>query len=276
VSETLVELVGVRRKYRFGDSIVSALDGLDLTITKGEFVAIIGRSGSGKSTLLNILGGLDRPTEGEVLIGGTPLHRRNSDALATYRRETVGFIFQSFNLINHLTAEENVAMPLRLAGELGFFERRRVAKELLENVGLSGRTGHKPAELSGGERQRVAIARALANDPKLLLADEPTGNLDSKTAVEIMGMIRDLHKKGRTVILVTHDQPQAERYCERVIVLEDGKLKEDRKANADDAKAGGSEETAAQLEAEVAALREELALVKAAADGNAETERSPE
>ena len=263
MSETLVELVGVSRKYRFGDSIVTALDGLDLTIAKGSFVGIIGRSGSGKSTLLNILGGLDRPTRGELLVDGTPLHRRKSDGLATYRRETVGFIFQSFNLINHLTAEENVAMPLRLAGDLGFFERRRKAKELLEEVGLTGRTGHKPSELSGGERQRVAIARSLANDPQLLLADEPTGNLDSKTAVEIMSMIQDLHKKGRTVILVTHDQEQAERYCDRVIVLEDGKVKLDRDANGADAKEPGPNRTE-ELEAELAAVREELALAKAA------------
>jgi len=229
VGETLVELVGVRREYRFGDTVVNALAGMDLKIERGSFMAIIGRSGSGKSTLLNILGGLDRPSHGEVLIEGSALHTRRSDDLAAYRRNTVGFIFQSFNLIAHLTALENVALPLRLAGKMGFFERRKKAKELLEEVGLGERVTHRPSELSGGERQRVAIARALANDPKILLADEPTGNLDSKTAKEIMGMILELHAKGdRTVILVTHDQEQAERYCERLLVLEDGKVKEDR------------------------------------------------
>jgi putative ABC transport system ATP-binding protein len=256
VAENLVELIGVRRAYRFGEAVVNALDGLDFAIERGAFVGIIGRSGSGKSTLLNILGGLDRPSRGEVLVEGTALHGRKSDALATYRRETVGFIFQSFNLIAHLTALENVALPLRLAGNVGFFERRRRAKELLEEVGLGDRVEHKPAELSGGERQRVAIARALANDPSLLLADEPTGNLDSKTADEIMEMIQQLHGKGRTVVLVTHDKAQAERYCQRLIVLQDGKVLEDRAGGATAESPAPSRVD--DLEAEVARLQAEL------------------
>ena len=227
--ETLVELVGVERSYAFGETQVRALAGLDLTITRGSFVGVIGRSGSGKSTLLNVLGGLDQPSAGQVLVDGTPLLGRTSDQLAAYRRSTVGFIFQSFNLVSHLTALENVALPLRLAGELGQGARRKRAQELLERVGLGERTGHRPSELSGGERQRVAIARALANDPSLLLADEPTGNLDSRTAESIMAMILSLHRdEGRTIVLVTHDTDQAETYCERVIEMADGKVKDDR------------------------------------------------
>jgi putative ABC transport system ATP-binding protein len=227
--ETLIELASVRKRYRFGEQKVNALDGVDLKIAKGSFVGVIGRSGSGKSTFLNVVGGLDRPTEGQVLIGGRALMGRSSDELAGYRRQVIGFIFQSFNLIPHLTALENVALPLALAGR-GYFDRRRRAQELLEKVGLGKRIAHRPPQLSGGERQRVAIARALANEPELLLADEPTGNLDSRTAEEVMGMLRALHAEGRTIILVTHDRERAERYCERLVILEDGKVKEDRAA----------------------------------------------
>jgi ABC-type lipoprotein export system ATPase subunit len=229
LAEPLIELVDVRKHYRFGESVVAALDGVDLRIDKGEFVGVIGRSGSGKSTFLNIVGGLDRPSQGSVVIEGTPLQARSSDALAAYRRATIGFVFQSFNLVPHLTALENVALPLALAGKPAG-ERRRRAQELLEKVGLGKRTGHRPTELSGGERQRVAIARALSNEPKLLLCDEPTGNLDSKTAEEIMGMLADLHAKDRcTIVLVTHDRERAERYCERLVMLGDGKVREDRR-----------------------------------------------
>ena len=227
----LLELAGIEKIYRFGDTEVRALDGLDLKIARGEFVGVIGRSGSGKSSLLNVLGGLDHPTSGEILVDGKPLRGRSSDALAGYRRTTVGFIFQSFNLVSHLTALENVALPLRLAGDVSRSEGRKRATELLEHVGLGDRLTHKPSELSGGERQRVAIARSLANDPKLLLADEPTGNLDSKTAFDTMEMIKDLHQKeGRTIILVTHDRDQAERYCQRIIEMEDGKVLKSRPA----------------------------------------------
>jgi putative ABC transport system ATP-binding protein len=227
--ETLIELVSVRKRYRFGESVVNALDGVDLRVPQGTFLGVVGRSGSGKSTLLNIVGGLDRPSEGQVLVRGRALMGRTSDDLASYRRQVIGFIFQSFNLIPHLTALENVAMPLALAGR-GYFDRRRKAQELLEKVGLAKRTGHRPTELSGGERQRVAIARALANEPELLLADEPTGNLDSRTAEEIMGMLRALHAEGCTIVLVTHDAERAERFCERVVVMEDGRVREDRAA----------------------------------------------
>ncbi|MBX3467395.1 MAG: ABC transporter ATP-binding protein [Planctomycetes bacterium] len=229
--ETLIELVGVRKRYRFGEAAVNALDGVDLRVAKGSFVGVIGRSGSGKSTFLNVVGGLDRPSEGSVLVQGRALMGRTSDELAAYRRQVIGFIFQSFNLVPHLTALENVALPLALAGQ-GYFERRRRAQELLDKVGLGARTGHRPTELSGGERQRVAIARALSNDPQLLLADEPTGNLDSRTAEEIMGMLRALHAEGCTIVLVTHDRERAERYCERIVVLEDGRVKEDRTTSA--------------------------------------------
>jgi putative ABC transport system ATP-binding protein len=235
--ETLIELLSVRKRYSFGEAAVSALDGIDLKVGKGEFLGVIGRSGSGKSTLLNVLGGLDRPSEGQVLVRGRALMGRTSDDLAAYRRQVIGFIFQSFNLIAHLTALENVALPLALAGK-GFFERRKRAQELLEKVGLSKRTGHRPMELSGGERQRVAIARALANEPEMLLADEPTGNLDSRTAEEIMGMLRQLHAEGCTIVLVTHDRERAERYCERIVVLEDGRVKEDRRPSATAASPG--------------------------------------
>lgn len=231
----LLELVGIEKNYTFGDTIVRAIAGVDISIKRGEFVGVIGRSGSGKSSLLNVLGGLDQPSKGEILVNGRPLIGRSSDAMAEYRRTTVGFIFQSFNLVNHLTALENVALPLRLAGKISRSEGRRRATELLEKVGLGERLTHKPSELSGGERQRVAIARSLANDPELLLADEPTGNLDSKTANETMEMIKHLHEvEGRTVILVTHDRDQAECYCKRVIEMADGKVLRDRAAMGPD------------------------------------------
>ncbi|MEZ6189302.1 MAG: ABC transporter ATP-binding protein [Planctomycetota bacterium] len=222
----LLELVDVRRSYRFGDSEVRALDGVSFVIEEGSFVGVIGRSGSGKSTLLNILGGLDRPSTGHVKVEGAVLSTSSSDKLAAYRREIVGFIFQSFNLIPHLTSVENVALPLALRG-VAKAERTERAQKLLEKVGLAKRMGHRPTELSGGERQRVAIARALVNEPRILLCDEPTGNLDSKTAEEIMGMLTALHKEGRTVILVTHDREQANTYAERLLILGDGKLEED-------------------------------------------------
>jgi putative ABC transport system ATP-binding protein len=245
-TEALIELVSVRKRYRFGDTAVNALDGIDLKVPRGAFLGVIGRSGSGKSTFLNVVGGLDRPSEGTVLVHGRALMGRTSDELAGYRRQVIGFIFQSFNLIPHLTALENVALPLALAG-VGFFERRRTAQELLDKVGLGKRVSHRPTELSGGERQRVAIARALANKPEMLLADEPTGNLDSRTAEEIMGMLRALHAEGCTIVLVTHDRERAERYCDRIVVLEDGRVKEDRPAarlEAEQASAGSKAEPA--------------------------------
>lgn len=248
-SKTLVELQDVRKGYQFGDTMVHALDGVSLQIAEGSFVGVIGRSGSGKSTLLNLLGGLDRPSQGQLLVDGHPLQGRGADALASYRREMVGFVFQSFNLIPHLTAIENVALPLSLAG-VPAGKRTERATALLDKVGLGARKHHRPAEMSGGERQRVAIARSLVNEPRLLLADEPTGNLDSKTAEEIMGMLEALHREGRTIVLVTHDGDRAKRYCERLITFSDGKIHEDLAntpggATADDAKADDQDEGAA-------------------------------
>ena len=241
----LLELVDVRRSYRFGDSEVRALDGVSFAIDEGSFVGVIGRSGSGKSTLLNILGGLDRPTAGHVMVEGNVLSVSSSDKLAAYRREIVGFVFQSFNLIPHLTSLENVALPLALQG-ISKAERTARAQKLLEKVGLAKRLRHKPTELSGGERQRVAIARALVNEPRILLCDEPTGNLDSKTAEEIMGMLTALNQEGRTVILVTHDREQANRYSKRLLVLADGKLEDDLQLNAPPAEEPPAEEPPAE------------------------------
>ncbi len=222
-----IELVQVVKTYVLDEVQVTALAGISLRIEPGSAVAIVGRSGSGKSTLLNILGGLDRPTTGEVLVDGTALKGRSSDELARYRRETIGFIFQSFYLIPHHTALENVALALAL-NDVGRFARRDRARELLRLVGLESRMHHRPAQLSGGERQRVAIARALANDPKVLLADEPTGNLDSKTADEILELIvKTSEALGRTVVLVTHERDHARRFTKRMIELADGRVASD-------------------------------------------------
>ncbi len=222
-----IELLQVAKTYVLDEVQVAALSGISLRIEPASVVAVVGRSGSGKSTLLNILGGLDRPTAGEVIVDGVGLMRRSSDELARYRRETIGFIFQSFYLIPHHTARENVELALALA-EVGRFARRERARELLARVGLEKRMDHRPAQLSGGERQRVAIARALANDPKVLLADEPTGNLDSRTAEEILDLIvKTSTDLGRTVVLVTHDRDHARRYTKRMIELVDGKVVSD-------------------------------------------------
>jgi putative ABC transport system ATP-binding protein len=211
-----------------GKSQVTALQPLDLEIERGEMVAIIGPSGSGKSTLLNLVGGLDRPTTGELFIDGDNATASSDDALTRIRRDKIGFIFQFFNLLPSLTAEENVAIPLHLRGwDRGKIKAR--AGELLSLVGLSQRATHQPDELSGGERQRVAIARALSVYPPILLADEPTGNLDSQTGSEILALINDIHTRLRTTILVvTHDLSVAES-CQRVIRLKDGRIVEDRR-----------------------------------------------
>ncbi|MBI3725929.1 ABC transporter ATP-binding protein [bacterium] len=225
--QAIVELIDVSKSYVLDLVRVTALTNVSLKIEPRSVTAIVGRSGSGKSTMLNILGGLDRPSSGEVVVDGRALRKRSSDELAAYRRETIGFIFQAFNLIPHFSALENVALPLALAG-VGPWKRKQRARELLARVGLESRGSHRPAQLSGGERQRVAIARALANDPKVLLADEPTGNLDSRTADEILELIvktsRDL---GRTVVLVTHDRDHARRHATRMIELSDGKIASD-------------------------------------------------
>ncbi|MBW7996582.1 MAG: ABC transporter ATP-binding protein [Candidatus Glassbacteria bacterium] len=204
---------------------VTALDGVSLEIGAGEMVAVLGPSGSGKSTLMNLLGCLDTPSEGTYLLDGEQVSEMNRSQLAAVRNRRIGFVFQNFNLLAYATAQENVELPLIYA-KTPASERRRRATEVLELVGLGDRVKHRPAELSGGERQRVAMARALANDPEIILADEPTGNLDSKSGEEILALFEDLHKRGKTLIVVTHDQNIASR-CRRVITLLDGRIDKD-------------------------------------------------
>jgi putative ABC transport system ATP-binding protein len=207
-----------------GGSIIRAVDGISLSLERGEFVALLGPSGSGKSTLLNLLAGLDRPTSGSVIVAGRDLARMSSDDLARYRRNDVGMVFQAFHLIPTMTITENVELPMRFA-EVERPERAQRGRESLERVGLGQRLQHRPAELSGGEQQRVSLARALANRPSLLLADEPTGNLDSRTGEDILHLIRELSLSlGMTVVMVTHERALAERFAQRLIFLGDGKL----------------------------------------------------
>ncbi|MFQ5435068.1 MAG: ATP-binding cassette domain-containing protein, partial [Anaerolineae bacterium] len=218
-----IKLNALGREFQRGETAVAALRGLDLTIAPGEFVALVGPSGSGKSTLLNLLGGLDRPSAGELWLNGLPLHDADAKARTQHRKERVGFIFQSFNLLPRLTAQENVALPLTLAG-VPKVEREARARALLERVGLGHRLDHYPAELSGGEQQRTAVARALIHHPQLILADEPTGNLDSATGESIMNLLRDLNREqGITLIVVTHD-PDVAAYADRVVRLRDGQI----------------------------------------------------
>jgi ABC-type lipoprotein export system ATPase subunit len=217
----LIRLRGVTKHYRKNREVVRALDGIDLNITAKTMVAVVGPSGSGKSSLLHLIGAMDRPTSGEVLVAGQPLTDLSQDALTRFRRQTVGFVFQSFNLIPNLTALENVMLPMEFNGVPA--ERRRArAGDLLERVELGGRRSHRSRELSGGEQQRVAIARALANDPPLVLADEPTGNLDSKTGQLIYELLRAVAQE-RTVLVVTHAEPLAQ-MADRVIHIKDGRL----------------------------------------------------
>ena len=214
----------VVRHYHMGETLIRAVDGIGLDIGCGEFVALLGSSGSGKSSLLNLIAGLDRPTSGSVMVEGRDLAQLSRQQLAQYRLRTVGMVFQSFNLIPSMTLEENVELPMRFA-EVERNERAQRTRQALERVGLSARMKHRPSELSGGEQQRAALARALINHPRLLLADEPTGNLDSRTGTEIMEMIADINRSlGMTVVLVTHERALAERYAQRLIFLADGKL----------------------------------------------------
>jgi len=218
------------RHFRMGESLIPAVDQLSLQIRSAEFVALLGASGSGKSTLLNLIAGLDRPTSGSVVVEGKDLARLARNDLAKYRLRTVGMVFQSFNLIPSMTLLENVELPLRFA-EVDRAERRDLCQKALERVGLGARFDHRPSELSGGEQQRAALARALINHPQLLLADEPTGNLDSQTGAEIMNLLEECNQSlGMTVIMVTHERSLAERYSERLIFLADGKLVDDRNA----------------------------------------------
>jgi len=218
-----IQLVDVCRQYQLGTTEVKALNNINLNIDQGDFIALVGPSGSGKSTLLNLLGGLDRPTSGEVNVQGVALQTANEEELTGHRRHNVGFIFQTFNLLPTLTALENVALPLMLGG-VGLAERSQRATELLKRVGLGHRLGHRPTELSGGEQQRAAIARALVNNPQLILADEPTGNLDSSTGGEVMDLLQELNtERGVTLIIVTHD-PEVAVYSDRIVHLRDGEI----------------------------------------------------
>ncbi len=218
----LVELNGVRKIYRMADEEVRALDGVDLVIEPGEFIAIIGPSGSGKSTLMHLLGCLDTPTEGRIILDGTDISRATSNELASIRNRKIGFVFQSFNLLPRLDVTQNVELPLIYAG---FHARARheMAQRALEQVGLANRAKHRPGQLSGGQSQRVAIARALVNNPRIVFADEPTGNLDTATGETILGLFRNLSRDGRTIILVTHD-PKIAAQAARRIEIRDGKI----------------------------------------------------
>ena len=223
-----VELDGVHKIYRTGEMEVHAVRGVSLKIQTGEFVALMGASGSGKSTLMNILGCLDRPTRGRYLLDGQDVSPLERDQLADYRNGKLGFVFQSFNLLPRTSARENVELPLLYGTRrLTNAELRQKADEVLKSVGLAGREDHHPSQLSGGQQQRVAIARALINDPEVLLADEPTGNLDSRTSIEIMGIFQELNNRGITVIMVTHESDIAS-YARRNVVMRDGVVKTDR------------------------------------------------
>jgi putative ABC transport system ATP-binding protein len=218
------QLEHVCRHYAMGEASIRAVDDVSLTVPTGEFLALLGSSGSGKSTLLNLMAGLDRPTSGAITAAGRNLAELNSLELARYRRETVGMVFQSFNLLPRMTLEENVELPLRLA-EVERNDRAARVREALEHVRLTKRMGHRPSELSGGEQQRTAIARALVNRPKILLADEPTGNLDSATGEAILTLLREIQSNlGMTVVMVTHERPLAEKYADRLATMGDGKL----------------------------------------------------
>ncbi|MDO4229018.1 MAG: ABC transporter ATP-binding protein [Capnocytophaga sp.] len=222
---SLLQIKDIKRDFKLGSEILHVLKGIDLIIEKGEYVALMGPSGSGKSTLMNILGCLDTPTSGEYILNGKDVSKMPDGELADIRNKEIGFVFQTFNLMPRTTALDNVALPMVYAG-IGKEKRRERAKEMLELVGLSDRMTHKPNELSGGQRQRVAVARALVNHPSIILADEPTGNLDSKTSLEIMGLFNEIHSKGNTVIVVTHEEDIAQ-YAHRIIRLRDGLIDSD-------------------------------------------------
>ena len=222
MSEPFIRTTGLRKSFVMGRETVHALAGVDATVEAHSFTAVVGPSGSGKSTLLYLLGGLDRPTSGSIVVAGQAIDTLDENALAVYRRRTVGFIFQSFNLIASMTAVENVAFPMRFA-RVSRRERTRRALALLKQVGLENRAYHRPTELSGGQQQRVAIARALVNDPQLILADEPTGNLDTHSGAVIIQLLGELHAQGRTVVMVTHD-PRLTTFAGSILRLVDGRV----------------------------------------------------
>jgi putative ABC transport system ATP-binding protein len=223
----VIQFQNVFRTYEMGDQVLNALDGVDVDIQRNEYLAIVGASGSGKSTMMNIIGCLDRATRGEYLLNGTNVGTMSEAELARARNRDIGFIFQSFNLLSRASALKNVMQPLVYRG-IPLAERKRIASEALERVGLGDRLNSLPNQLSGGQRQRVAISRALVGHPAILLADEPTGNLDSKTSREIMALIDQLHDEGQTIIIVTHE-PDIASHCERVIQLADGRIESDRR-----------------------------------------------
>ncbi len=221
----VIEIRNIIRNFQLGQEIVHVLKGIDLDIEKGEYVAIMGPSGSGKSTLMNLLGCLDTPTSGKYILNGKDVSQMSDDELADIRNKEIGFVFQTFNLLPRTTALENVALPMVYSG-IAKADRMKRAEEVLTNVGLADRMDHKPNQLSGGQRQRVAVGRALVNRPSIILADEPTGNLDSKTSVEIMHLFDEIHNAGNTVILVTHEEDVA-RHAHRIIRLKDGMIESD-------------------------------------------------
>jgi putative ABC transport system ATP-binding protein len=223
--QSLITIKDLGRKYVIGAETIHALKSVSLTINKGEFVALMGPSGSGKSTLMNLLGCLDTPTKGEYILNGINVSQMTDSELAEVRNKEIGFVFQTFNLLPRSSAQENVALPLIYAG-IKKKDRDIRAIHTLENVGLGNRIHHKPNELSGGQRQRVAVARALVNNPSIILADEPTGNLDTKTSIEIMGLIEDIHAKGNTIIIVTHEEDIAQ-HAHRIVRMRDGLIEED-------------------------------------------------
>ncbi|HRH64137.1 MAG TPA: ABC transporter ATP-binding protein [Bacteroidia bacterium] len=225
--EPIISLTNISRKFQIGNETVHAIKSVSLQINKNEYVALMGPSGSGKSTLMNILGCLDTPSGGNYVLNGTDVSKLEDNELAEIRNKEIGFVFQTFNLLPKSTALENVTLPLIYAGK-NKNERYQRAMEVLDQVGLANRVRHKPNELSGGQRQRVAVARALVNHPAIILADEPTGNLDSKTSMEIMGLFQQIHEKGNTIILVTHEEDIA-RYAQRIIRLKDGLVESDEK-----------------------------------------------
>jgi putative ABC transport system ATP-binding protein len=226
----LLETENLTKHYPMGDAIVRALDGVSIAISDGELVALLGTSGSGKSTLLNLIAGLDHPTSGTVSINGTDISKMSPEQLSRHRRENVGMIFQSFNLVSTMTALENVTLAMMFAG-VPKIEREQRAAQLLESTGLKGRQRHRPKELSGGEQQRVAISRALANKPRVLLADEPTGNLDSRTSRDIMELLKRLNEQeGITIVLVTHDANLATQYARRTITMMDGTVQSESRS----------------------------------------------
>jgi putative ABC transport system ATP-binding protein len=225
MAESLINITDIKRDFQLGSETINVLKGIDLQINKGEYVALMGPSGSGKSTLMNILGCLDTPTSGTYILNGKDVSQMHDDDLAEVRNKEIGFVFQTFNLLPRTTALDNVALPMVYAG-YNKTDRHARAKEVLTQVGLADRMDHQPNQLSGGQRQRVAVARALVNKPSIILADEPTGNLDSKTSEEIMKLFDDIHTLGNTVILVTHEEDIAQ-YAHRIIRLRDGIIESD-------------------------------------------------